>query len=259
MEMLDSASDDSLQDLHYYLVGENVGDEDTPRAPEPWESGKLRLFVSHLASEQEYVGKIQRSLSPNGVSAFVAHTTIEPSLEWQSVIESGLRTCDAAIALLHEGFRESAWCDQEIGFALARRVPFLPISIEIMPYGFMSKFQALKCRDDPIHVVTEKICKWLVATPSASSAYAEGLVRALEDSDRFAQTRQIYELLRMVPSFTPQQLERLDRATNENSQVKQAVLGLNKIPDLIAALVKAKGGYTTEQATTYAFSEEPPF
>jgi hypothetical protein len=34
-----------------------------------------------------------------------------------------LHSCDALVGILHEGFRESPWCDQEVGIVLGREKP----------------------------------------------------------------------------------------------------------------------------------------
>jgi hypothetical protein len=128
--MLEGSSEGSLQALHSYLVS---GDANVPADAGPWVPGQLRLFFGHLAIHQESVGQIGEALSADGVCAFVAHTSIEPSKEWEVVIESALRTCDAMAVFLHKGFHASNWCDQEVGFGLARRVPTLPIIIDEKP------------------------------------------------------------------------------------------------------------------------------
>ena len=45
-------------------------------------------------------------------------------------------------ALLTEGFHESNWTDQEVGFALARGILVIPVKYESAPYGFMGRIQA---------------------------------------------------------------------------------------------------------------------
>ena len=136
--------------------------------------------MSHLAVHQEFVGKVGLHLGFDGVSAFVAHTSIEPSKEWQEVIETSLRSCDAMAIFLHKGFHESLWCDQEVGFALARRVPVLPISFDIMPYGFISKFQLQKGTGKTPGQLADAITDWLIATPTAQAAMTEGIVTAFK-------------------------------------------------------------------------------
>jgi TIR domain len=149
-----------------------IGD-DVPAEPGPWAPGQLKLFMSHLAVHKQLVGQIRDELQKDSVDAFVAHTSVEPSKEWEDVIEAGLRTCDAMVALLHAGFHVSNWCDQEVGFGLARKVPTLPIIIDEMPYGFMSKYQAISGRDLEAHQLASRIRDWLVKVPKLQMIMAE--------------------------------------------------------------------------------------
>jgi hypothetical protein len=206
--MAEASRDGPLQALHSYLVS---GDANVP-ADGPWVQGQLKLFVGHLAIHQEFVGQVGQALSPDGVCAFVAHTSIEPSKEWEDVIESALRTCDAMVVFLHKGFHASNWCDQEVGFGLARRVPTLPIIIDENPYGFMSKYQAIRGSGLDANQLAIKITNWLITTPTAQSAMADGLLTAFEGAENAEHVRHLASLLAMVPYFTRQQVERLLKA-----------------------------------------------
>lgn len=238
--MIQGEPDDDLHGLHQYLVGEA---SEVPTGAQPWGQGQLKLFMSHLAVQQQFVSEVASELPSLGVSCFVAHVSIEPSHEWQSVIETALRSCDAMAVFLHRGFHESLWCDQEVGFALARRVPVLPIAIDTMPYGFMGKLQAAKCQpSEKPYQIRNRILQWLSRTPSAQTALAEGLVTALETSGSYDTTRRVYTLLEDMPVFTPVQLQRLETAAKNNSQVRDAVLSPHRIPDLIANLIFQRGG-----------------
>jgi hypothetical protein len=51
-----------------------------------------------------------------------------------------LRSCHAAAVFLHEGFRDSVWTDQEVGYCLDRRLPILPIKYDADPHGFLARY-----------------------------------------------------------------------------------------------------------------------
>jgi hypothetical protein len=159
---------------------------------------------------------------------------------------------------LHRGFRESSWCDQEVGFALARRVPVLPIAIDVMPYGFMGKWQAARCmpNENP-YQVSNKVLQWLVRTPSAQAAMTEGLVTAFEQSGSYDTTRRIYSMLADMPAFTPLQLQRLETAAKNNGEVRDAFYNSNTVPNLIRQFIIERGG--TPAGTESKYSDEPPF
>jgi hypothetical protein len=253
--MIQDAQDDLLHELHQYLVGETG---DVPTGAQPWGQGQLKLFMSHLAVQQAFVGQVGQHLNWYGVSSFVAHVSIEPSEEWQSVIEAALRSCDAMAVFLHRGFHESLWCDQEVGFVIARRAPVLPIAIEPMPYGFMGKLQAARCQpgEDPWNV-SQRVLQWLIRTPSAQTAMAEGLVTSFERSGSYDNTRRVFGMLKDMPVFTPVQLQRLETATKDNDQVGNAVFGPDAISDLIRKLIIERGGSPAFPVGEYG--DEAPF
>lgn len=86
----------------------DVGDADF------WTPGYFRLFVSHLTEHGSYVEKLKMSLRPFHVSTFVAHIDITPTREWEDEIRLALRTADALVALLHEGFHGSPWTTRKL-------------------------------------------------------------------------------------------------------------------------------------------------
>src|SRR5690606_30030135 len=92
-----------------------------------------RAFLSHVHEERVFVGAVKEILTNRyGIDAFVAHDDIHPSKTWRSTIKTALDTCDFFVAFLHPKFHESQWCDQEVGWALSRGIPILPVH----PVGF---------------------------------------------------------------------------------------------------------------------------
>ena len=90
-------------------------------APANWKDTKLfRLFISHISKDKQIATRLKEALAPFGISGFVAHEDIHPTLEWQTQIERALRSMDGFIAVLTEGFSQSNWTQQEVGFAYGR-------------------------------------------------------------------------------------------------------------------------------------------
>lgn len=114
------------------------------KPPRNWQSTKLfRLFISHISSDKDKATRLKESLLRYGISGFVAHEDIHPTLEWQSEIERALFTMDAFLAIHTPGFSNSIWTQQEIGFAFAMRVKIISFKMGEDPTGFISKHQAL--------------------------------------------------------------------------------------------------------------------
>ena len=87
-----------------------------------WKEGFFRLFLSHVSEHKLLAGKLKDELLLRGISAFVAHEDIAPSLVWQNEIELALRSMHALAALLTPDFHASNWTDQEVGFALGKGI-----------------------------------------------------------------------------------------------------------------------------------------
>ena len=118
LEMSKGGSDSVLIELAQH-VGYLIEEVPKPGIDPPfWRKRMFRLFVTHLSAEKVLAAQLQEALLNYGISGFVAHNDIEPTLEWQSQIETALATADSLVALLHPEFHESNWTDQEIGFAM---------------------------------------------------------------------------------------------------------------------------------------------
>lgn len=111
-----------------------------------WTPGYFRLFITHVSARRDVAGSLREGLKAYGIDAFVAHETIAPTTPWQDEIEDALVTCNACAAILSDGFKESDWCDQEVGVCVGRRVLVLAIDDGLDPYGFIGRFQAFNPR-----------------------------------------------------------------------------------------------------------------
>lgn len=111
--------------------------------PEIWKDGGLRVFISHLSTEKLKATRLRDALQAYGVTAFVAHEDIEPTLEWQVQIERALHCMELFISIHTPGFSKSIWTQQEIGLAVCRSVKIIALRMGEDPTGFISKHQAL--------------------------------------------------------------------------------------------------------------------
>lgn len=142
IEMISTADDALLLELAKHLgIASQL---ETADEPEFWEDNSARVFLSHLAANKAETTQLKEQLEQYGISAFVAHEDIEPTKEWQTEIESALASMDALVALLAPGFKESNWCDQEVGVAIGRQLPIISVRQGLDPYGFIGKYQAVQ-------------------------------------------------------------------------------------------------------------------
>jgi hypothetical protein len=156
--------------------------------------------------------ELKKQLKIYGVSAFVAHTNIEPTQQWQDEIESALYSMGALAALMTEDFHESNWTDQEVGFALGRDVPIIPLQLGQNPYGFLARVQALSCTWDN---AAEKIVKLLIKYDGMFAAY----LQAIRDCPAYDNANLLAKILPSIEGLDDNQVTQLVDAYNGNSQV----------------------------------------
>jgi TIR domain len=142
----------------------------------------FKLFISHTSKHKREVGLLSLSLSLHGIAGFVAHDSIRPSLEWQDVIVRALGECEALAAYLTEDFHVSEWTDQEVGAVIGRRGLVLALKVEVDPYGFMGRYQAMNAGGLDRDLLARQIADVLIANPLTRNAMAEAVV------DDFAHT-----------------------------------------------------------------------
>jgi hypothetical protein len=189
-----------------------------------WDSGMLRLFISHVHTHKARVAVLKGHLKTLGISGFVAHEDIAPSLEWQAEIDLALRTTQAALALLTADFHESKWTDQEVGVAIARGVLVIPVNLGVVPYGFMGKYQALAASLDHPEALADEVFAILSKRPGTIAAMREGLVTALERANTYKAAKKVAKLLVAIQrDFTEVQVSRIRAALADNDQVSNAI------------------------------------
>lgn len=229
--------DSLLIELNDYIGGGRKGSIDEQDTDifinSIWTSDRFRLFLSHLSTDKGVVTQLKDNLAAYGISGFVAHQDINPSHEWQAVIEAALQSCDALTAWLSDDFHASNWTDQEIGFAVSRKVLVVPLKLNINPYGFIGKYQALDCKKLSPAEIAAKIFDILIEHPSTSSKLSDSIVAHFAASSSFdsAKTRSL--LLSKIKNWTPEMLRSIENSLATNSQIRQAFGVPSKIRSIL--------------------------
>lgn len=126
--------------------------------PKNWkDTGLFRLFISHISKDKNKATRLKECLELYAIDGFVAHEDIHPTLEWQNEIERALYTMDAFLSVHTEGFSQSIWTQQEVGFAFGRGVKIISLRMGEDPKGFISKTQALSRRDRKAEEIAKEI------------------------------------------------------------------------------------------------------
>lgn len=234
LEMLADAKDRPLVDL-----GQHVGFEVEAAAtlriePRFWRKDMLRVFVSHLARERKAAAELQKAMLDFGMSGFVAHNDIEPTQEWQTQIETALATCDTLVALLHDGFHESKWTDQEIGFAMGRGVPVYSVRYGQDPYGFIGRFQAFNAGRKSPAKLAESLFDAYRKDKQTQNKVGETLVKLFEESGTFADAKARIGYLEDLESWDASYPARIKAAAKSNSQIS----GSWGVPERVITLAR---------------------
>lgn len=186
-----------------------------------WGPGAIRVFISHIAQHKSEAMEIKESLKEFGIASFVAHVDIEPSSEWQIEILHALDSMNMFVALLTEGFKESNWTDQEVGYAVARNVQILPVSRGIDPYGFIQKFQALKWSRSNASPVAQEVMAMALKNNELKSYAKSTFIEEIAHSRSWAETNRLSHILPCIGSLTPEEADWFVEVYNSNSQVYQ--------------------------------------
>ncbi len=139
-----------------------------------WRPG-FRLFVSHVAASVQELVPLTDRLKRFGIAPFLAHEDINPGARWHLEITSALESMDALLSFHTDGFRASPWCGQEIGFALGRGVPVIPVKAGEDPSGFVGEIQAIRWNPQAAQVAENHIIERLKSDPKTAMAFGDAL------------------------------------------------------------------------------------
>lgn len=217
IEMLSNAQDEPLLELAKHLG--LASQLETTTEPTFWAGEEARVFLSHLAVNKVETTQLKEQLACYGISAFVAHEDIEPTKEWQTEIESALASMDALVALLAPGFKESNWCDQEVGVAIGRQLPIIAVRQGLDPYGFIGKYQALQGAGKTSPQSAKEIFDLFIPLPGIGPKITGALVSQLVNSSSFGQSKRLITLIKQSKYVTSKHAAAMKDAIKKNSQV----------------------------------------
>jgi len=208
-----------------------------------WQPGQVRLFVSHRDRHKKKAKELAEALEGYGISAFLAHDTIEAMTTWQNEILKGLETMEIMLVFATDDLHDSEWANQEIGFALGRRVPVLSLKLEgTDPKGFIGSEQALiGDLQDPAasaSLIYELVAKKLDNKGRLQSA----LISAFTGSSSFKEAKKRFDRLNKVTdSISKEEAQRIIDGFKENDQLHDAYYLINEYERLVTFLERTTG------------------
>ncbi len=184
----------------------------------------LFIFGSHLSKHKAFVGEVGRDLAAFGINLFVAHDTITHDTAWEDEIRKALDRADAGLVFVHDGLKDSTWCDQEIGWLQGRHVPVMSLRFDCTPYGFFARYQAQPVPPGTdARTVAENTVERIAARPELAAAFAASLVASMKVTNSFDETRARWRYLRALDGLDAKLCSQLLEAAKTNDQIYWAV------------------------------------
>jgi TIR domain len=228
-------SNEFISVVRIYLADENDSDfqRSMPISERPqinpdslsiWKSGFVRLFISHRDAHKKKAFELSEALETLGISTFVAHDTIEATKEWRREILNGLETMEVMLVFLTDDFHESIFTNQEIGYALGRRIPIVSLKLEGSdPSGFISHEQALRGSLDDPAASAIKIQKLVAERLGRQDRIQQGLISAFLISPDFDETKLRFDrLVAVINELSEAELAQIIEGFSKNGQLYQA-------------------------------------
>lgn len=195
------------------------------REDSAWKQDGLKLFFSHLSTQRHLIGSVAEKINGIGLNAFVAHESIAPTNDWLEVIEGALSTSDGMVAFIHPGFRESEWCDHEIGWGIGRKIPILPLSFGVSPYGLLGSKQHNFVNNSDPNFIYYEIIKWIHTVKGFKLKFENSVTLGLVNSKNFMNTINCINVLEDFSQISSRNYELLLQAAKSNDQVYKCNVG----------------------------------
>ncbi|MCJ7458380.1 MAG: toll/interleukin-1 receptor domain-containing protein [candidate division Zixibacteria bacterium] len=205
----------------------------------------LRVFVSYSTRDKKIAGAIKQCLEQYGMDVFLAHEDITPSAKWQEEIIRELRQSDVFLPLLTKNFQGSEWTDQETGIAFGDEKFIIPLKVDIDPYGFISRFQALKfeyvieideyendkysCIDSSL-----KIIESIFNNKNLKDNLQDCLIKSFVGSTSYVDAADKAQLLSKLDDFSKDQINEIVRGSIEQTQVHKSWKAHSFLKELIS-------------------------
>ena len=150
-----------------------------------WQERRFRLFISHSADAKTFFEPLATALSHYGIHCFLAHEAIQPAANWRDVLLKALGSMDALLAFHTNGFRQSEWCAQEVGFALGKGTNVIAVMAGEVPAGFLGARQGIKWNPEKPQMAVQSIINCLHEENATALALGNALARELKFAGTF--------------------------------------------------------------------------
>ena len=110
---------------------------------------KFIVFLSYSSDDEKqfekHINDLKTGLISYGITVVTASHDQIGGDDGNEDILLKIQTCDVFLALHTSNCQSSFYFDQELGMALAFRIPIVPICIKQKPYGFITMKRCIFC------------------------------------------------------------------------------------------------------------------
>ena len=131
---------------------------------------------------------------------------------------------EVMLAFLTDNFHESAWTNQEIGYALGKAIPIISVKFERKdPIGFIGTKQALRGDINHAEQSAAAIYKLLVEKLGQHGRLRQTLVSAFCTTPNFNETRDRFDRLgEIISTLSDDEVDQIQAAYSSNEQLNGA-------------------------------------
>lgn len=222
-DTLRDTTEENLLALYDHLRNANVAGIEEADDSGLWEEDSVRVFLSHSATHKEFVPDVAEALRLYGIHGFVAHASIEVSREWQAEIERALHTAQVFVGLVHPEFNDSAWTNQELGWAYGRAIPVFMIRLGADPRGFPGKTQWPQLAAQP-EAVAGRIAQFINSYEQFAGMIGGRLIMALRRASSYQDAGRAAQANNEFGALTQSQWEDLDHGISREQSGSRRII-----------------------------------
>lgn len=238
-ELISAASDGALIELASVVLGVEPADiaSDVTAFSDSssWKQGYVRLFISHSSEHAAFVTEVADELGILGIHGFVAHETMVWSKPWQAQIEQALGSMHAFVVLVHPEVNTSFWCQEEIGWALGRRVPRFAVRMGANPVGFLGADQWPNGVDKSAKEIAAMIAESLVGSADLGELMLGGLFTGLAEAGNYFDAEASAKRIAALGTLSDEKFAELDKIWWSNNQLHGGFLPTKVMEPFYAA------------------------
>lgn len=188
-------------------------------AKEKDQHARIRIFMSHKKEYRQIASEFKRLLDYECFDTFVAHEDIQDNELWKDSIKRDLTNTNVFVALVTDDFEQSVWCQQEVGWAVARNILTMGINFRepVPPLGFLGEQQLIKFIEYNNSV--SRIKKVILENQSLKEIWRLSVLKEIGESINWNQVRHYWKMISNFDNLTTEETSLLRRAYDENEYV----------------------------------------